>query len=59
MDTLALSYYDVVRSNHASEILEEVKKLLGLIAKALVSDPSEEKAVREAMEVENLSWYVA
>ncbi len=61
MNTLAINYYNynVVRSYHASEIAKEVKILLGLIAKAFVSDPIEEKAIREAMEAENLSWYAA
>ncbi len=58
MDTIVINGYNVVRSANASEIGKEVKILLKKIGKALVSDPSEEKSLREAMEAENLSWYV-
>ncbi len=58
METIVINGYDVVRRSDASDIGKEVKILLNKIAKALISDPSEEKAMREAMEAENLSWYV-
>ncbi len=58
MERVVINGYDVVRKSNASDIGKEVKILLNKIAKALISDPSEEKAMREALEAENLSWYV-
>ncbi len=58
MSTIAINGYTVTRRNNASEIGNEFRELLHKIAKSLVSDPSEEKAMREALEAENLSWYV-
>ncbi len=58
MSTIAINGYIVKRNDNASEIGKEAKILLYKIGKALVSDPSEEKSLREAMEAENLSWYV-